>query len=89
METRLAQSYPFREVKEKLIDSFLFKTELNESSQSRRALAISPDAKYPGMWRIKLPNGLLSDMVNLTRAKDAAVSLGRAASQIANCAHNA
>ena len=89
METRLAQSYPFREAKEKPIDSFLFKTELSESSQSGRALTISPDAKYPGMWRIKLPNGLLSDMVNLTRAKDAAVSLGRAASQITNHVNNA
>jgi hypothetical protein len=32
---------------------------------------IVPDAKWPGMYRIKLPSGQLSDMVNLTRAKDA------------------
>lgn len=32
------------------------------------------DAKWPGMWRVKLPGGL-SDMVNLTRAKDAALGL--------------
>ena len=29
------------------------------------------DAKYPNMYRLKLPDGSLSDMVNLTRAKDA------------------
>lgn len=39
----------------------------------RKPLAhIVPDAKYPSMWRIKWPNGMLSDMVNLSRAKDAA-----------------
>jgi hypothetical protein len=77
MDTRLANSYPFREAKEKQINSFLFKTERNEKSQAGRALAITPDAIWPGMWRVKLPNDLLSDMVNLTRARDAAVSLGR------------
>jgi len=30
-----------------------------------------PDAKYPGMYRLLLPGGGLSDVVNLTRAKDA------------------
>jgi hypothetical protein len=33
---------------------------------------IVPDAKWPGMWRVQYPNGRLSDMVNLCRAKDAA-----------------
>ena len=32
---------------------------------------IVPDAKHPGMYRVRLPDGSLSDMVNLTRAKDA------------------
>jgi hypothetical protein len=32
---------------------------------------IVPDAKWPGMYRIRRPNGSLSDMVNLTRVKDA------------------
>jgi hypothetical protein len=32
---------------------------------------IVSDAKYPGMYRLHLPGGGLSDMVNLTRAKDA------------------
>ena len=31
---------------------------------------ITPDDRYPAMWRVVLPNGL-SDMVNRARAKDA------------------
>jgi hypothetical protein len=38
---------------------------------------IKPDAKWPNMWRVHLPNGQVSDMVNLTRAKDVAQSLSR------------
>jgi hypothetical protein len=35
---------------------------------------VVPDAIYPGvMWRVQLPGGL-SDMVNLSRARDAAVA---------------
>jgi hypothetical protein len=34
---------------------------------------VVPDAVYAGMWRIDLGDGALSDMVNLTRAKEAAV----------------
>jgi hypothetical protein len=30
------------------------------------------DAIHPGMWRVVHPDGSLSDMANLTRAKDAA-----------------
>ena len=30
-----------------------------------------PDAAHPGMWRVRWPDGRLSDMTNLTRAKDA------------------
>jgi hypothetical protein len=32
---------------------------------------IVPDTRYPGMYRLRLPDGRLSDMVNLTRANDA------------------
>jgi hypothetical protein len=39
----------------------------------RRTVArVVPDSKYPGMWRVRLPGGL-SDMVNLSRARDAAL----------------
>jgi hypothetical protein len=45
---------------------------------SRTALAqVVPDARYPGMWRVKLRDvANLSDVVNLSRAKDAAMVLG-------------
>ena len=33
---------------------------------------------YPGMWRIRTPDGQLSDMVNRTRAKDAAITIALA-----------
>lgn len=35
------------------------------------APSIERDATYPNMWRVRWPDGRLSDMVNLTRAKDA------------------
>jgi hypothetical protein len=42
----------------------------------RKLLAtIVPDNDWPGLWRVHLPDGHVSDMVNLTRAKDAAVCL--------------
>jgi hypothetical protein len=41
----------------------------------RKPLAtVIPDEKYPGMWRVIEDNGDLSDMVNLSRAVDAAMS---------------
>jgi hypothetical protein len=36
-------------------------------------LTVRPDDEWPGMWRIHY-RGKVSDMVNLTRAKDAALS---------------
>jgi len=33
---------------------------------------VVPDDFYPDMWRVMHPDGSLSDMANLTRAKDAA-----------------
>jgi hypothetical protein len=39
-------------------------------------LHVIPDEKYPGlMWRIRRLEGPLSDMVNLTRARDGAISV--------------
>jgi hypothetical protein len=32
---------------------------------------IVPDGRWPGMFRLRLPDGSLSDILNLTRAKDA------------------
>lgn len=40
--------------------------------------SIVQDEKYPTMWRVRSPDGSLSDMANRTRAKDAAMArLGR------------
>jgi hypothetical protein len=36
---------------------------------------IVPDLVWPKMWRVEFPAGRLSDMVNRTRAKDAAAAL--------------
>jgi hypothetical protein len=45
----------------------------------RRTVAtIVPDQKWPGMWRVQFPDGHITDMVNLTRAKDAALTLAYA-----------
>jgi len=42
----------------------------------RLVATIIPDATWPKMWRVQLPNGHVTDMVNITRAKDAALTLG-------------
>jgi hypothetical protein len=48
----------------------------NDLIFKRRVVAsVVPDSKYPQMWRVRLPNGHLTDMVNLSRARDAARSL--------------
>jgi hypothetical protein len=41
----------------------------------RPTLRIEPDLTYSGMWRVRLPSGTLSDMANLSRAKDAALDI--------------
>jgi hypothetical protein len=40
---------------------------------------VVPDAKWPKMYRVRQPDGILTDMVNLTRARDAAAALACAA----------
>jgi hypothetical protein len=44
---------------------------LHAYGQMRAILHVVPDAKYPGMWRIRYLDGRLSDMANLSPAKDA------------------
>jgi hypothetical protein len=39
-------------------------------------LVVCPDPKWPNMWRIQY-GGRISDMVNLTRAKEAAIAWAR------------
>jgi hypothetical protein len=36
---------------------------------------VESDAEYSTLWRVRLPDGHVSDMVNRTRAKDAAETL--------------
>jgi hypothetical protein len=38
---------------------------------SPRRPKVVPDSAHRGMWRVRWPDGRLSDMTNLTRAKDA------------------
>jgi hypothetical protein len=40
---------------------------------------VKPDPDWPGLWRVHMPDGHITDMVNLTRAKDAASILALAA----------
>jgi hypothetical protein len=41
-----------------------------------RVLAsVEPELTWPGMWRVRLPEGYVTDLANLPRAKDAAATL--------------
>ena len=39
------------------------------------SVEVVPDDKWPGMWRVKMPDGTLTDMVNRPRARDGAKSI--------------
>jgi hypothetical protein len=42
------------------------------AGQRQALVMVVPDAKYPGMWRVQEPDCPVSDMVNFSRAIDAA-----------------
>ena len=44
-------------------------------SSGRLLATLEPDQEWPGLWRVRLPDGTLTDMVNRSRARDAARSL--------------
>ena len=44
----------------------------------RALLSVVADPTWPGMWRVKHRDGRVSDMVNLTRVRDAATSIASA-----------
>ena len=44
------------------------------SGRGRPLAFIEPDKTWPGMWRVRLVDGWLTEMANLSRAKDAAAS---------------
>jgi len=41
----------------------------------RLLATVEPDTRWAGMYRVRLPDGHVTDMVNISRAKDAAISL--------------
>jgi hypothetical protein len=43
--------------------------------KGRALVSIEPDVQWPAMWRARYPDGRVTDMVNRTRAKDAARSI--------------
>lgn len=45
------------------------------SRRGRMLASIEPDQTCSGMWRVRLPDGSLTDIVNLSRARDAVASL--------------
>ena len=45
---------------------------LHRGGAKAPAISVVPDKIYPTMWRIKYRDGKLSDLVNLSRARDAA-----------------
>ena len=49
-------------------------TRASKPSSRKLDPRIMPDAKWPGMYRVRLPDGSLTDMLNLARAKDALLS---------------
>src|SRR5262249_10006545 len=48
---------------------------LHHGNDRNPLLTVEPDSEYASMYRIRFPDGGLSDMANLTRAKDAAIAL--------------
>lgn len=48
---------------------------LRYGRQTKPLVTVRPDAQWPSMWRLHWPDGSISDMVNLSRAKDAAMVL--------------
>jgi hypothetical protein len=47
------------------------------------AVSIVPDSKWRGMYRLQFPDGSLTDMVNLTRAKDALAAMMKGQEHVA------
>ena len=48
---------------------------LHHGNNRNPLLTVERDLEYTGMYRIRFPDGGVSDMANLTRAKDAAIAL--------------
>lgn len=48
---------------------------LYRGNSKKPLLLVVPDAKWPGMFRVRLSSGSLTDFGNLTRAKDAGLAI--------------
>lgn len=59
------------------VDEFPRVAEDNRPAPRRAEVTLVRDPEWKNMWRVRLPNGQLTDMVNLTRAKDALKSFSR------------
>ena len=46
-----------------------------ECRKGKYRVRLVHDARYPQIWRVFRPDGTISDMVNLARAKDVAFGL--------------
>ena len=46
---------------------------LYQRDRGKPLATVEPDTQYAGMWRVRMPDGWVSDMTNLARAKDAAI----------------
>ena len=64
------------------VDEFPRVSEASRPASEKAGVTLVRDPDWPNMWRVRLPNGQLTDMVNLTRAKDAARSLSRRDSNV-------
>jgi hypothetical protein len=64
------------------VDEFPRVGEGSSAALDQTGLALVRDADWPNMWRVRRPNGQLSDMVNFTRAKDAIRSVARRDSDV-------
>jgi hypothetical protein len=54
--------------------------------RNRFMASIERDSKYPNMWRVRLPDGGLPDMANISWARDAARALALAQLNIRDAA---
>lgn len=59
------------------VDKFPRVYEGRQPQIEKASATLVRDPEWPNMWRLRLPNGQLTDMVNLTRARDAARSRSR------------
>ena len=64
------------------VDEFPRVGEGRQPAAEKGAVTLVRDPDWPNMWRVRLPNGQLTDLGNLTRAKDAARSLSRRDSDV-------